>query len=124
MANEEHDGGQAYALLAQQLDQVGGTLNELKGMLRELAVKVENLEKREIGCQATLQIRVDAAHQRLDKTEQAVKTIDERQARSDQVMQRLQVAYGILVFVGSAFMLSMVTLIWALVTGEAMVVFR
>jgi hypothetical protein len=39
-------------------------------------------------------------------------------------MARMMMAYGVLVFIGSAALLSVIALIWALITGQAEVVFK
>ncbi len=115
---------QDVALLDQKLGLMGESLDDLKGMVKDLADKVGNLEKKEISCQASIQFRVDLAHSRLDAQAEQLKILEGWKSQASEFLTRLNTAYGILVFVASAFGVSIIALIWALVTGQAVVVVK
>jgi hypothetical protein len=123
-AGQARGASASIALLAQRLETMGGSLDELKGMVKELRVTVDGLERREDRCQAVLQMRVDQAHARLDEQKRALEAMESWKELAERVMQKLQLAYGILAFVATAFGLSIIALIWALLTGQASVVFK
>lgn len=121
---QDASGSENLRLLEQRFDALGGALEELKAMVKDIGGQVAALEKREISCNLATQMRVEQAHQRLEEQAKAMKAMDERQDRHEMMMQRLYTAYGILVFVASAFGVSLVALLWSLMTGQATVVFK
>jgi chromosome segregation ATPase len=123
-AGQARGASASIALLAQRLETMGGSLEELKGMVKDLAGKVDSLERREDRCQAVLQMRVDQAHERLEEQKKAIVALEGWKDQTEKVIQKLQMAYGILAFVATAFGLSIIALIWGLLTGQASVVFK
>lgn len=107
----------AIAELSQQMRSWGAALIELKEMVRELTDKVTALERREIEQQTRLQYQV-AQH---DEDLVALKAWREQ---AERLLGRLGSEHRILVWVASAFGASIVALIWALITGQATVVFK
>lgn len=114
----------AIGLLTQRMETMGASVEELKGMVKELVVSVGALEKREIRCQAEVIGRADTNHLRIMEHEKQLETLEKWREQADKILTKLNLAYGVLVFLGSALGISVIGLIWSLITGHAVVMFK
>ncbi len=92
-------------------------MEEIKGLLGEFGEKLQGLEKTEVGCQAVTQQKVTALEKDMDALKQRID-------QAEKIIARLNVIAGLLTFVGGSLALSVVALIWSLITGQAQVTFR
>lgn len=99
------------AVLQTQLTNIAGSILELKDMMQDFNNRLQVLEKNEIGCRAVADGRIDAAHRRLDSLESKFKEL-EKFLPVLKVMGWLAGVLGVLV----------VTLLWAIFTGQIQVI--
>lgn len=112
------------AVLAQKIDGLGAALKELKEMVSELAETVRELETREIRCGAQTGAGIEAVSGAVQRNTAQLREIEARVKINEAQVAKLMMAYGVMVFLGSAFGVSVMALIWALITGQAEVSFR
>jgi chromosome segregation ATPase len=131
MSAPASDSQATIALLAQKLDMFGGLLVELKGLMQQLDQRLQQVERNTASYQSANDARLDETNRRLDehereieKQESEINGLKTRINQSELTVQRLMIAYGVLVFIGSAFGLSVIALIWSLLTGQAQLVFQ
>jgi hypothetical protein len=98
--------------------------DEIKVLVRSFDERVRGVEMQEAGCQPLLSGRIDAAWRRLGEHDSTFDKHDGRLKDLEAQLGRLMTMYAIFVFIGSALGLSVIALIWALITGQAQVVFR
>lgn len=91
--------------------------DELKEMLKGFDERVRAVEQREAGCQPIITARLDAAFRKIDDHDLRLITVEKH-------ADRMMAAYQFMLFMGSALGLSVIALIWALITGQAQVVFK
>jgi predicted phage tail protein len=111
----------ALTALQAQIDGLGDRMkegfDEVKGMIMGFDTRVRGLETREAGCQPVLAAGLKSAQDKIDEHDKQLKALEMQ-------MSRLMTAYGVLVLIGSSTMLSVMALIWALITGQAEVIFK
>lgn len=116
------------AALQSQLDSLGERidkgLDEIKALVRSFDDHVRVVEMKEAGCQPITINRLDSTWRRLDDHEIKFVQHDARHQKLDRQLGRAMSMYGIFVFISSALGLSVIALIWSLLTGQATVVFR
>lgn len=103
-------------VLTERLELLIANVAELKEMVAHLAEQVRLLEKEGLASQVRLEARLEAAHHRLDEQE---KTLQQAQ----KVLPDLVTASRIGTYLGGGLTLSVMALIWALITGQAHLTF-
>lgn len=109
--------------LQRQIDNLGERMDksfaELKDMMRSFDERLlsfnerlHNAENREAGCQPILTARLDAAFRKLDEHERKIESHND-------YLAVLRTAYRVQVFIASALGISIIALIWSLITGQA-----
>jgi hypothetical protein len=118
----------AAAALQDQIDNLGARMDkgfdEIKALVRSFDERVRGVEMQEAGCKPIITSRVDASWRKLDEHDTTLGKHDERIKTLDKQLGRLMSMYGIFVFIGGGLGLSVIALIWSLITGQATVVFR
>ncbi len=118
----------ALTALQAQIDNLGERMekgfDELKDMILSFDTRVRGLETREAGSQPVFTAGLEAARKRLDEHELQLRGLEKDISKLTLDCSKLTVAYGVLVFIGSSALLSVIALIWALITGQAEVVFK
>ncbi len=116
--------GGDIALLAQKVEIMGDSIEDLKAMVKELSTSMQALEKREIVCQGTVLNRADANHGRIEDHEKRLVQMRIWQDEAQKILNQIQFGYKVVAFIGSAVGLSIIALIWALITGQAVIGFK
>jgi hypothetical protein len=101
---------------------------EVKFMLQGFDERLRSLETREAGCQPIVQTRIDAAWRRLDEHDtklNQVLTLHQKLAQ-DQILMtsRMKDLQGILKWVLGVFTGILLSILGALATGQATIVFK
>jgi hypothetical protein len=114
--------------LQTQIDNLGERMDkgfdEIKALVRSFDDHVRVVEMKEAGCQPITISRLDSTWRRLDDHEVRFVQHDARHQKLDRQLGRAMSMYGIFVFISSALGLSVIALIWSLLTGQATVVFK
>lgn len=103
-------------VLNERLELLIAHVAELKEMVSRLAEQVRVLEKDALAEQVRAQAKLEAAHHRLDEQEKAL-------AHAQKILPDLVTASRIGTYLGGALILSVMALIWALITGQAHLTF-
>lgn len=103
-------------VLSERLELLIANMAELKDMMARLADQVRVLEKDGLADQVRVAAKLEAAHYRLDEHEKAL-------AQAQKILPDLVTANRIATYVGGALVLSVMALVWALVTGQAHLTF-
>jgi hypothetical protein len=111
-----------------QIDGLGERMqqgfDDIKGMLRSYEERTRLLEIKESGCQPIIHARLDAMQQDISDHKTKFATKSQQINSLEKQVARLATMYGFFIFVGSAFGISLISLIWALITGRAEVIFK
>lgn len=107
--------------LGEQMDK---GFDEIKKLLRSYEERTRLIEIGEASCQPMVLARIEASWQKLVEHEVKLMTQDGKILKQDARLAQLMMMYKIFVFIGGALGLSMIALIWSLITGQAQVVFR
>jgi predicted RNase H-like nuclease (RuvC/YqgF family) len=97
---------------------------EIKDMLRSYEERTRAIEKLEAGCQPIVTGRIDAVWRKVDEHETRLETKSQQINSLEKQVARLATMYTAFVFIGSTLGVSVIALIWAMITGQATVVFR
>lgn len=120
--------GSSTSALQAQIDNLGERMDkgfdEIKALVRSFDDHVRLVEMKEAGCQPITVSRLDSTWHRLDEHEIKLVQHDAKHQKLDRQLGRAMSMYGIFVFISSALGLSIIALIWSLLTGQATVVFR
>lgn len=103
-------------VLAERVEVLIGNVAELKDLLGQVSTQVRTLDREAITDRARIEGKVDAAHRRLDEH-------DKRLTDINKVLPNLIVANNILTYGGGILLLSVLALIWSLITGQAHLTF-
>jgi|SRR3989304_5935014 len=118
----------ATAALQIQIDGLGERMDkgfeELKAILRSYEERTRAIEQREAGCQPIITSRMDAAWRKLDEHETKFETVHKDVDELDKKLVSVMFMYRVFVFISSALGLSIISLIWALITGRAEITFK
>jgi hypothetical protein len=113
-----------FALLSQRMETMGESIEELKVMVKELSTSIQALEKRELVCQANVVNRGDSNYGRIEDHEKRLVLLKLWQEETQKVLERVLFSYRIIAFIGSSLGISIIALIWALITGSAEITFK
>ena len=103
-------------VLAERVELLIANVGEVKEMVASLAEQVRVLEKDGFTDQVRVEAKLEAAHHRLDEHEKAL-------SQTGKVLPDLVSASRIGTYLGGALVLSVLALIWALITGQAHLTF-
>jgi uncharacterized protein involved in exopolysaccharide biosynthesis len=116
------------AALQAQIDSLGDRMasgfDEIKSLLISIEERTRLLETSEAGYQPLANSRIDAVVLKIADHETRLATKSQQINTLDKQVAKLVGMYNFFIFVGSAFGLSLISLIWALITGHAQVVFK
>jgi len=116
------------SVLQVQIDSLGERMqqgfDEIKDMLRSYEERTRAIEQREAGCQPIMHARLDAMQQYIIDHNTKFTTKSQQINSLEKQVARLAGMYNFFVFIGSALGLSVIALIWALITGQAQVIFK
>jgi predicted RNase H-like nuclease (RuvC/YqgF family) len=105
-------------------DRMDAGFTEIKDLLRSYEERTRAIEQREAGCQPLITGRIDAVWRKVDDHETRLTTKSQQINALERQVARLAMVYNFFVFVSSALGLSVIALIWAMITGQATVIFR
>lgn len=98
--------------------------DELKNMVRPLDERLRAIERMEAGCYPVTVTRIDAVVKQLSDHETKIAAKSQQINKLEQQVSKLAGMYNFFIFISSAFGLSLIALIWALITGQAHIVFK
>lgn len=111
-------GDASQGVVLERIESLRCDIAELRGAVDVLTRDYRNFREVYVGAHVTLDGKADAAHRRLDDH-------DKRHVGLEQEVEQLKnqltplVLWGkVVAFVGSAVMLSVIALIWSLITGQ------
>lgn len=114
----------------ERLGSFASALSEIKGVMMSLDRRLQQAELDRVGASAVLEAKITAAHTRLDAQQDKLNEhradIDAHkiaQKEVDRQLGQFATAYRIMAFVGSALGLSIIALIWGLLTGQVHLTF-
>lgn len=117
-------------VVMERLQGMTGALVELKAIVQSIDTRMRQAELDRVSAAAVMEAKITAAHTRLDSHGEKIeantaniKALEASQAATDKRVGTLEPAYRVMVFVGSALGLSVIALIWALITGTAKITF-
>jgi hypothetical protein len=99
-------------VLTERVELLIANVGEVKEMVARLAEQVRVLEKDGYADQIRAEAKLEAAHHRLDEHEKAL-------THTGKVLPDLVTASRVGTYLGGALVLSVMALIWALITGQA-----
>jgi hypothetical protein len=109
-------------------DRMAKGFDEIKQMLRDFDIRTRAIEQLEAGCQPLISSRIDAVvvkmvdyETRLAAKSQQINTLEKQVSKMAGMYRGL---YRFSVAVGTALVISLGGFIWALITHQAMVVFK
>lgn len=103
-------------VILERIDDLRGDMRETKDKLSDLSREIGDFRLSYTGEHQTVVLKVDAAHSRLDQHEVRIKAIEN-------ALPQLVMMSKVLTFVGSAVVLSIIGLIWAILTHQAVIAF-
>lgn len=128
-ASAANDNG-ALRVVMERLQGVMGVLADVKTAVQSIDTRMRQAELDRVSAAAVMEAKITAAHTRLDSQGEKIETnaadikaLEVSQSATDKRVNALEPAYRVMVFVGSALGLSVIALIWALITGTAKVTF-
>ena len=104
------------SVLNQKIDALQQTLNEVRASLVRLDDEARKAEIESVRNNARIENKADAANARIDRLAAQMVALEHD-------IPALMLAYKVLVFIGGALGLSIIALIWALITGQAHISF-
>lgn len=114
----------------ERLQGVTSALVELKAIVQSIDSRMRQAELDRVSSSAVLEAKITAAHSRLDAHDEKlttnvadIKALETAQDATDKRLGALEPAYRLMVSVASALGLSVIGLIWALITGTAKITF-
>lgn len=109
-------------------EQMKQGFDELKQMLRSYEERTRSIETREAGCQPIVTARIDAAWRELEEHNTRLTTkntqINSLEKQVEKIVDMYKGLQRFCVAIGTIFIVSVGGFIWALITHQAMVVFR
>lgn len=106
-------------VLAERIDTMIAALGEVKEIAQRLDDRLRQLEKNEIIEHSRLETKIDSVHRRLNGHD--IQFLE--MLKAIEPLEGLLFAFRILSFIGSALGISVIALIWALITGQARINF-
>lgn len=107
----------SISALQAQIDALGVRMDknfdEIKVMMHDFGERVRSIETKEAGCAPLLNARLDAAWRTIDEHGKRIKDIE-----------KLMPILNAVLWVGTFLGVSIIALIWSLITGQATVVFK
>lgn len=120
----------ALRVVMERLQGVTGALVELKTIVQSIDSRMHQAEIERVSASAVMEAKITAAHTRLDAHDEKLKTngddvkaLETAQEETNKRLNALEPAYRLMLFVASALGISVIGLIWALITGAAKVSF-
>ena len=98
--------------------------DEIKVMLHSYEERTRTLEHKEAGCQPIIHARLDAQQQDIAGHDTKLATKSQQINALEKQVARLATMYSVFVFIGSSLGLSIIALIWSLITGRAEIIFK
>lgn len=113
----------ALRVVMERLGGMAAALVELKTLVQAMAARQQQDALERVAATATQEAKITAAHTRLDGHANEIKDLKAANAAAEKRLSVLEPAYRLMLFVGSALGISVIGLIWALITGTAKVTF-
>lgn len=120
----------ALRVVMERLGALATAFVEVKALVQSIDTRMRQAELDRVSAAAVVEAEITAAHTRLDGHAEKldthatdIKDLKAAQATSDKRLSALEPAYRLMLFVASALGLSVIGLIWALITGAAKVTF-
>ena len=110
-------------VLIERVGNVQSTVDETARLVADLSKRLQTFETTEVREHAVMDNRITAAHGRLDQQRQSLDDHEKRLDGMDKAVQPLVMMYKVVAFLGSALILSVIALIWSMITGQVQVVF-
>jgi hypothetical protein len=109
------------AVLQAQIDSLGIRMDkgfdEIKDLLRSYEERMRKTEQLEAGCQPVITTQIKSVFLELGKHDGRIEKLEKQ-------LGRVMAMYSVFIFISGALGLSIIALIWAMITGQATVVFR
>jgi predicted RNase H-like nuclease (RuvC/YqgF family) len=109
------------AALQAQIDNLGERMDrgfdEIKNLLRSYEERTRKVEQQEAGCQPVITSQIKSVFLELGKHDGRIEKLEKQ-------LGRVMAMYSVFIFISGALGLSIIALIWAMITGQATVVFR
>lgn len=103
-------------VLANKIDNLQSTLDRLEESMSKLDAEQRQSELNAARDNARIENKADSAHRRIDNLVTQLGTVQKE-------LPTLILAYRVMAFIGGALGLSVIALIWALITGQAKITF-
>lgn len=113
----------ALRVVMERLGGMSAALLELKALVQSMDMRQRQAELDRVAVTATQEAKITAAHTRLDTHANDIKELKAAKDATDKRLGVLEPAYRLMLFVGSALGISVIGLIWALITGTAKITF-
>ena len=101
------------AVLSEKLNNIEALVTELKGMIVAVDARLRAVETNEVGCRAVSDQKLNAAHNRIDDLAGRVK-----------MLETYLPVVRIMAWAGPVFGVALLSLLWALITGQATLAFK
>ena len=112
----------AGEVILEKIVNIQKDVSEIKTEVGCLSKNYEAFQRQYIKENAELSMKAVSAHRRLDLHEQRMKAIENQMKEIRDALHPLIFTNKILAFIGSALGLSLIALIWSLITGKAVMV--
>jgi hypothetical protein len=106
-------------VILERITNVQGDVSEIKTSVGCLSKDSQTFQRQYIRDHSEVTMKVSASHRRLDEHELRMKAIEAQMQELRDALHPLIITNRILGFIGGAVGLSVIALIWSLVTGRA-----
>ncbi len=110
-------------VLVERVDAVIESQTEIKEMILRLDDRLRAIEREQVVEHVKLEAKADAAHRRLDEHEKRISANEASINALKDLIAPLVTANRIMTWIGGALGISVIALIWALITGQAHILF-
>jgi chromosome segregation ATPase len=106
------------------VDRINEGFEELKEHINQLDDRLRKMEQTDAACIPVMNARIDHVNDKLKEHENSLTTKSQQIKTLEAQVARLANMYAIMTWIFGALGISVIGLIWALITGQAEVIFR